>query len=434
MGERKMPEIPSLYSVHESRELTSWYREKLPTKCFRSSKKGLKFPDALGSQHWIFLKSGMDDFRKGNAPPYKNIMTQQMKEPFLPLIYHKQDLSVQKGQPKLMEISEFFSKLSPSQKSHQKIIDKIDYALAQHPLALYPNLEESLPLELLTQVLKILDPHKCLKDEWAYIQDGIEPKKKAWDGMKTRECLPLESPKPPPVKNPYRCIRGEEKKEVEEFNHFPALEEHIQKTAKEFCDWASSFGETDKIDVDTILKLFETSYEYPKIYNIVHLMEMNKIPLDLKKGVGLTTVQEIQYVLEEIDPERKLHRTKNPYKPDCAKFSYGAWYLHTKLWKKRRANEPLLDPKIEANSKSEKLKKNFVEKDATFMDLHGTVAFKEFIERKGYRMPSFLSKLFSKKDEQDYPPESNEIPPPPPSELGRNRRQKKTKRETIQKK
>ncbi|XP_036620681.1 protein FAM47E [Trichosurus vulpecula] len=404
MNDREVPKTQSLCSVHDSRAIKPWYKERLPSKCFRSSIKGLKFPDALNSQRWIFLKSGMDDFRKGSAPPCKDIIIQQPKEPFFPLIYHKKDLIVQQGQPKAIEVSELFSRLSPAQKSQREKANKIEYFLAQHPLALYPNLEESLPLELLKQVLKVLDPEKCLEDEWAYCQDGREIKRKPWDGMvKTRECLPLEGPKPPPVKNPYRFFRGEEKIEEEEFSYLPGLEEHIQRTAKEFCDWVSAFGESDKLDVPRILKLFETSYECPKGYNVLHLMEMNQMPLDLKQGVGLTTLQEMQYVLEGIDHERRMKRTKNPYKPDWVKFKYGAWYLHTKLWKKRRANEPLLDPKMDTSSQYEKLKKNLLEKDATLMDLHGTVAFKEFIERKGYRMPAFLSRLFAKKEDKSLP-------------------------------
>ncbi|XP_031797824.1 protein FAM47E [Sarcophilus harrisii] len=416
MSERDVSEVQSLCSLHQAKNIEPWYKERLPSKCFRSTQRRLKCPDALNSHRWIFLKSGMDDFRKGGVPPCKDMMTQRPKEPFLPLIYHKKGHSVQKQQPKSMELSELFSKLSPTQKLHKENADKLEYFLAQHPLALYPNLEESLPVELLAQVLKILDPKKCLEDEWAYCQEGRQLDRKPWTGMlKVRECLPLEGPKPPPVKNPYRFFRGEEKAEEEEFSYFPALEDHIRRTAKEFCDWVSDFGENDKMDVATIMKLFETSYECPKTYNVLHLMKMNQVPLDLKKGVELTRLQEMRYSLEEIDHERKTKRTKNPYKPEWVKFSYGAWYLHTNLWKKRRANEPLLDPKLEATSKYEKLKKNLLEKDATLLDLHATVAFKEFIERKGYRMPTFLSRLFKKDDKNS--PENNRKLSPQPSQL-----------------
>ncbi|XP_007495809.1 protein FAM47E [Monodelphis domestica] len=403
MSSRRLPEVQTLCPVPEGMKSKPWYRDRLPSRCFRSSTKGLKFTDSLNSQRWIFLKSGIDDFRRGNVPACSDLISHHPRESIFPLLYHKENLPVQKRPPK-KSFSDLLSRLSSTQKTTRQNIEKIDYYLAQHPLALYPNLEESLPLELLKQVLKILDPHKCLEDEWAYCQDGIEIKRQPWIGMvKTPECLPLEIPKPQPVKSPYRSFRGEEKAEEVDMGYLPALEEHIQRAAKEFCEWVSSFGGNESIDVATVLKLFETSYEYPKGYNILHLMKMNQMPLDLRQGVGLTRLQEMQCAVEELDYEKKMKRTKNPYKPDWVKISYGAWYLNTNLWKKRRANEPLLDPKAEASSNYEKLKANLLERDATLMELHGTVAFKEFIERKGYRMPTFLSRLFAKKDDKCSP-------------------------------
>lgn len=36
---------------------------------------------------------------------------------------------------------------------------------------------------------------------------------------------------------------------------------------------------------------------------------------------------------------------------------YGAWYLNTKLWKKRIADEPLVDPKALHKTQDESFKK-----------------------------------------------------------------------------
>uniref|UniRef100_A0A5F9CIZ8 Family with sequence similarity 47 member E n=1 Tax=Oryctolagus cuniculus TaxID=9986 RepID=A0A5F9CIZ8_RABIT len=36
----------------------------------------------------------------------------------------------------------------------------------------------------------------------------------------------------------------------------------------------------------------------------------------------------------------------NPHRPKWVKMRYGAWYLNTKLWRKQRADEPLVDPKV----------------------------------------------------------------------------------------
>lgn len=36
---------------------------------------------------------------------------------------------------------------------------------------------------------------------------------------------------------------------------------------------------------------------------------------------------------------------------------YGAWYLNTKLWRKQREDEPLVDPKVSRKAQDENLKK-----------------------------------------------------------------------------
>uniref|UniRef100_A0A8C0GSM4 Uncharacterized protein n=1 Tax=Chelonoidis abingdonii TaxID=106734 RepID=A0A8C0GSM4_CHEAB len=77
------------------------------------------------------------------------------------------------------------------------------------------------------------------------------------------------------------------------------------------------------------------------------------------------------------------------YQPKWEKIRYGAWYLDPKTWRKQKVNEPLEDPKAAADA-IQNLRKRFSEKvlqEAEVMQLHGTHAFKEFLERKGYRKP-----------------------------------------------
>ena len=52
----------------------------------------------------------------------------------------------------------FYSKKIPLAEAKQESIDQIINGLAQHPLALYPHLEETLPPELFETLLEILDP------------------------------------------------------------------------------------------------------------------------------------------------------------------------------------------------------------------------------------------------------------------------------------
>ncbi|XP_049741923.1 protein FAM47E isoform X6 [Elephas maximus indicus] len=85
---------------------------------------------------------------------------------------------------------------------------------------------------------------------------------------------------------------------------------------------------------------------------------------------------------------------ENSYKPEWVKIRYGAWYLNTKLWKRQRADEPLVDPKILLQAQDENVKKKLQEKEDLFEELHGTVAFKDFILSRGYRMPSVSKESF----------------------------------------
>lgn len=48
---------------------------------------------------------------------------------------------------------------------------------------------------------------------------------------------------------------------------------------------------------------------------------------------------------------------------------YGAWYLNTKLWKKQRADEPLVDPKVSRKAQEEKFKKELQEQVCAYAEI-----------------------------------------------------------------
>nr|KAF6391954.1 family with sequence similarity 47 member E [Pipistrellus kuhlii] len=104
-----------------------------------------------------------------------------------------------------------------------------------------------------------------------------------------------------------------------------------------------------RIDEEYIMKQFEVNYEREVSHNVLHSLKLGEIPGDLKKGEGLKKQQESEF-FQELEPE-----PKNTCKPKHVKMRYGAWYLHPKLWKRQRADEPLTDPK--ALHKDENLRK-----------------------------------------------------------------------------
>lgn len=59
---------------------------------------------------------------------------------------------------------------------------------------------------------------------------------------------------------------------------------------------------------------------------------------------------------------------QNPYKPKWVKMRYGAWYLNTKLWKRQRADEPLVDPKVLHKAQDENMKKELWEQVCVYAE------------------------------------------------------------------
>ena len=59
---------------------------------------------------------------------------------------------------------------------------------------------------------------------------------------------------------------------------------------------------------------------------------------------------------------------QNSHKPKWVKMRYGAWYLNTKLWKKQRADEPLVDPKVLGRAQDENLAKELREQVCVYTE------------------------------------------------------------------
>nr|KAF6492490.1 hypothetical protein HJG59_009682 [Molossus molossus] len=156
-----------------------WFkdRDRLPSHYLAKSKnRFLKCPTSLDSRRWIFLKEGLDDFRTG-CPSCENIITRGHRESFLPTIAHRIPRPPPKrGQNNLPKGADLCSKLSLAQQARKAFVESIEASLIKHPLARYPNLEKSLPADLLLKVLQVLDPDRKLEDTWAYCLSVIEGK------------------------------------------------------------------------------------------------------------------------------------------------------------------------------------------------------------------------------------------------------------------
>ncbi|XP_058403274.1 protein FAM47E [Diceros bicornis minor] len=379
--------------------LSSRYKETLPSKCFTKHKSMLMFPTALNSRRWIFVRKGLDDFRKG-CPPCQGLITQGPQEGLLPQIYHRAPRPApEKKQNKLPKEAALLAKLLAAQQAQKAFLADVEARLTPHPLALYPNLGEDMPVELLLKALEVLDPDRKLEDTWACCQ-GIRKRAKGPTKLLTK-CstqVYMGPPKKTPVSHPSQWLYEEKKPSEADLlrEDSPFLHENIRKGVSDFCNWATTIGSSN-IDEEFILKQFDIDYQSKPSSDVPHTKTLNQVPWELKKSVWLNKLQEPDY-FQDLDYEQKLQKPQNSYKPKRVKMRYGAWYLNTKLWKKQRADEPLVDPKVSHEAQDENFKKELQEQEELLADLHGTVAFKDFLLSRGYKMPSFLEKMYIRKE------------------------------------
>nr|XP_020750318.1 protein FAM47E isoform X2 [Odocoileus virginianus texanus] len=337
------------------------YRENPPSKCFMEHKGRLPGPTSLDSRRWRFVSMGQDDFRRG-CPPCDGLTALGPREGFLPQIDHRDPQPAPKKRHAAL-----CSKLSLAQQARKAFLADIEAQLTLHPLALYPDLEEDMPAELLLKVLEVLDPDKKLEDTWAYCQGIREKMKKPTKLFKKHSTqVYLGLPKKTPVSHPCQWLYERRKPSETSLLQKDGLllHENIRQGVSDFCNWAAAFGSLN-IDEEFILRQFDTNYQSKPCYYVLHKMRPSQVPLELKKRSGLNKLQEPQF-FQKLDCEQRLRKPQKPHKPKWVKMRYGAWYLNPKLWKKQRADEPLVDPKVLCTAQDEnfekELQKQFLEK------------------------------------------------------------------------
>ncbi|XP_063490607.1 protein FAM47A isoform X2 [Symphalangus syndactylus] len=164
----------------------------------------------------------------------------------------------------------------------------------------------------------------------------------------------------------------------------PLQYRYTSEKLHEFFKWAADLG----VDEETIWNLFDFTTEYRATHDDQKIKKVNECSSELKYSMELDEKDEDKFFSQEKYWGRKFHTPSNSYTAQPVKMRYGAWYLKPKLWKKRRSDEPLTDPKL--------LLKKPDEPDV-LDDLYGPIAFKDFILSKGYEMPGILERLFARK-------------------------------------
>uniref|UniRef100_A0A2K5DI84 Family with sequence similarity 47 member E n=1 Tax=Aotus nancymaae TaxID=37293 RepID=A0A2K5DI84_AOTNA len=235
--------------------------------------------------------------------------------------------------------------------------------------------------QLLLRVLEVLDPDQKLEDTWAYCQDARKGMKEPTKLLK--QCSTQVYPGP--------------SKKTSVSNSVFVFNENVRKAVSDFCKLGVKlFQGSSAIDEEFILKQFDVDCQTKPSHDALHMVRLNQVPLELKHSVH-SKLQEPEF-FQKPGYERKLQKPQNPCKPKWVKMRYRAWYLNPKLWKKQRADKPLVDPGVPHKAQEENFKKELQEQEESLADLHGTVAFKDFILSRSYQMPRFLENMYIGKE------------------------------------
>ncbi|XP_053556757.1 protein FAM47E [Bombina bombina] len=397
-----------------------WYKERLCKRYLKDSNPKINFSGALSSRRWTFLPKGVDDFRDGYPLSSNATFIPSNKGPS-PVLKNVTDETERKPIKRFTREQACFSKLLPLQQARREYIEEIEYGLTQHPLALYPHLEEGVPPELFEEIVDVLDPEMRLRSaSGSYIAVNEEeeeeeldtPQKELSDikSVKSRDASTRQSAlsEESKHKNPYTWLSKKEEsareanKSKKKSNSTPVVDENVKQVTKEFCGWVASLGgEQYSIQEETIFSLFNSGHDTKPTLSVpIHVVELNNVPAELRMLVGASPQQTSWSSYHVMDHKTQSKASEPAYCPSWVKTTYGAWYLDPKTWMKRRSNEQLKDPKFNENDNG-KDSNRLNTKDEELLHLHGTIAFKEFIEKNRCRKPEFLSKLFAKNDTCD---------------------------------
>ncbi|XP_071951881.1 protein FAM47E-like isoform X2 [Antedon mediterranea] len=383
-----------------------WYKERLKTRFIKGKKPNDISKTLIGSK-WTFMQNGLDDFRDG-LPPRLEAINPIVKgsKSLEPNIHGDSKTkfpnvqSVNGGRFTKDEVA--FQKTTPLQQQRRDHINDMEYGLLQHPLALFPHLEESMPPDVFEDVVDVLDPEMNLAseidEEEDQFADDLTTESISYTHQNERQS---NVSKEEATRNPYRWLpkkedeQRDEKKSTKKQSDSPSQGEHIKVVTKEFCEWVAGVGgESHNIEESTIHSLFASGYETKPALSVpIHVVELTNVPPELRMTATISQEETQTQTLEDVEKTQKQLYGQTGYSPSWVKMKYGEWYLDPKDWRRRRANEPLEDPRALKDKEMSESKKKSLGMDEQLAPLHGSKSFKQFIEKKNTRMPEFLERV-----------------------------------------
>uniref|UniRef100_H2ZJI7 Protein FAM47E n=1 Tax=Ciona savignyi TaxID=51511 RepID=H2ZJI7_CIOSA len=421
-----------------------WYKERLRTKYIKQRPKKEGSENLVG-RNWILLRPGIDDFRDGKPPEFEGKFFAEGSKGIEPVINRSKDTlssrlrrsNVKGGRPRpsLTKSQACLDKSLPLQQKRRDHINEVEYGLTQHPLALYPHLEEGMSPELFEEIVDLLDPAMNPDVDSEYEDEFMEEGRKTPTSTAAsfaKSNIPEESGKPESLesfarslnedskaRNPYKWIlkkdtlQKDEKKGIKKRATSPSQDEHIKKVTKEFCDWVTDLGgESNNVEESTIMSLFASGYETKPALSVpIHVVELSSVPSELRVAAGMSPRNSAKksHPSSATSSDAVMNQAPPEYQPSWVKIKYGAWYLEPETWKVRLENELLEDPEEVAKREMSESKQKSTEMDQQLAPLHGARAFRLFLEKNSRRKPEFMNKVSNLQDEED---EKNDVAQP----------------------
>ncbi|XP_021066924.1 protein FAM47E isoform X1 [Mus pahari] len=165
------------------------------------------------------------------------------------------------------------------------------------------------------------------------------------------------------------------------------LHDDVRRGVSDFCHWAADLG-SSTIEEEFVLQQFDISYQTRRSCDAPLRLRLNQdklfinVPPSLQEHCGRWS-------------KAPSSGRANLQKPKRVKMRYGAWYLNTSLWKRQRADEPLVDPIVSHKAQDSNFKEQLQKQGELLAALRGTTAFKDFVLSRGSRMPRFLEKIYA---------------------------------------
>lgn len=137
-------------------------KENLPSQFSTKHEYMQLHPTFMNTKRWVFVKKGLDDFRNG-CPSCENMITRGLPEHSAPQRYSRGPRPPPTKRPSyLPKGAALCSRLSAAQRARKAFLEDIEAQLTRHPLAPYPDLEESMPQEVIS----------CPRGGWAFTEGG----------------------------------------------------------------------------------------------------------------------------------------------------------------------------------------------------------------------------------------------------------------------